>query len=323
MKAILQEKFGGSETLYLGETEIPKLKEREVLVRVKSTALNRADISQREGKYPPPKGESEILGLECSGTIEDSNGSNWKVGDEIMTLLPGGAYAEFVAVHQNMLMPKPQNLTFEEATAIPEAFLTAWQALVRIGEIMPGQHILIHAGASGVGNAAIQLAKQIGATIFTTCSESKVNFCVDSGAKHVINYQKEDFSEVIKQKTSNEGVHLIIDFIGGDYLEKNIQCLAKDGKIIQLATMGGASTQIDLRKLMAKRGQLIASTLRSRTRDYQIKLTQDFWKFAERLFLNGTLKPVVDSVFYWNEVREAHKYMEANRNKGKIVLRVS
>lgn len=323
MKAVLQHSYGGRDTLFIGETPKPNLPDKHVLVRVKATALNRADIAQREGHYPPPKGESLILGLECSGLVEQSLTTKWSVGDEVFALVPGGAYAEYVAVHEDMLIKKPDFLSFEQAAAIPEAFLTAWQALVWLGELQLGQSVLIHAGASGVGNAAIQLAKVLGATIFTTCSTTKKTFCEEYGADVVIDYTKQNFADVIMEKTQKNGVNIIIDFIGGDYLMKNVQSLARDGKIIQLATLAGSQTSIDLRKLMAKRGSLIASTLRSRTRAYQIQLTRDFWNFAEDKFKKKLLKPVVDSVFFWNEVREAHAYMEANKNKGKIVLRVA
>lgn len=323
MKAILQNQFGGSETLFIGETKTPTPKTNELLVRVKATALNRADISQREGKYPPPKGESSILGLEFSGIIEQSLSNNFKKGDEVFGLVPGGAYAEFLVINEKMALKKPENLSFEQAAAIPEAFLTAWQSTVWIGELKKGERILVHAGASGVGNAIIQLANLFEAEIFTTCSKVKIPFCQEYGANHVINYNEESFSEVVKTQTQNEGVHLIIDFIGGDYLMKNVASLAKDGKIVQLATMGGATTQIDLRKLMAKRGSLIASTLRSRSKAYQIELTNDFWEQTQSHFECGKLKPVIDSVWNMEDVQKAHNYMEANKNKGKIVMNIS
>lgn len=323
MKAILQNEFGGSDTLFIGETKTPTPKTNELLVRVKATALNRADIAQREGKYPPPKGESLILGLEFSGTVEESLSNLFKKGDEVFGLVPGGAYAELVCIDEKMALKKSKNLDFNQAAAIPEAFLTAWQAISWIGELKKNERILVHAGASGVGNAIMQLAHLFDAEIFTTCSKGKISFCQEFGANHVIDYKNQSFSKIVNEKTQNEGVQLIIDFIGGDYLMQNVACLAKDGKIVQLATMGGAITQIDLRKLMAKRGSLIASTLRSRSRAYQIELTNDFWEHNQTHFENGNLKPVIDSVWNWEDVQKAHNYMEANKNKGKMVLEIS
>jgi putative PIG3 family NAD(P)H quinone oxidoreductase len=320
MKALLQEKFGNAETLYLGETQSPELPENHILIQIKAFGLNRADIVQREGNYPPPQGVTAILGLECSGVIQESKSTKWKKGDFVFGLLPGGAYAEYAVMHEDMAIRKPEEWTFEEATAIPEAFLTAFQALFLLGNVQKLDKVLIHAGASGVGNAAIQLAKSFNCEVFTTCSSTKLDFCKSYGADVVIDYAHESFDAIIQEKTSGKGVNLVIDFIGGNYVMKNISCLGKDGKIIQLATLGGTASVIDLRKLMAKRGQLIASTLRSRSREYQVELTRQFWNFSEHLFQKGVLKPAIDSIWSWNDIQQAHLYMEVNRNKGKIVV---
>jgi tumor protein p53-inducible protein 3 len=322
MRAILQKNTGSAETLFIGETQNPRPKTNEILVSVKATALNRADIAQREGKYPPPKGESEILGLECSGIVLESNSEKWEVGDKLFGLVPGGAYAEQLVIHEDMAIKMPEYFTFEQSTAIPEAFLTAFQALIWLAQLEKNQSVLIHAGASGVGNAAIQLAKSLGCYVFTTCSVSKMEFCKNSGADKVIDYNSESFDQIILDMTEQNGVNAIIDFIGGNYLMKNVNSLSKDGKIVQLATLGGSASVLDLRKLMAKRGSLIASTLRSRTRDYQIKLTKEFWTYAESKFESGELKPAIDSIWDWKDCVRAHLYMEVNRNQGKIIMKI-
>jgi len=322
MRAILQHNFGSAETLYLGETPNPIPKANEIVVGVKASALNRADISQREGKYPPPKGESEILGLECAGIVLESNSEKWNIGDEVFGLLPGGGYAEQVVIYEDMAIKKPEYLSYDEAAAIPEAFLTAYQALVLLGDLQVKQSVLIHAGASGVGNAAIQLAKSMNAFVFTTCSSGKMEFCKQAGADVVIDYNSESYDDVILNHETHKSVNLIIDFIGGNYLMKNVNSLAKDGRIIQLATLGGTVSVIDIRKLMAKRGSLITSTLRSRTREYQIQLTKAFWNYAEAKFKSNEFKPSIDSTWDWEDIARAHLYMEVNRNQGKMILRI-
>ena len=326
MKAIILKQPGGPEQLILGEYEQPLPKPYELLVRVHATALNRADTLQRQGKYPPPKGESPLLGLEMAGEVVEAGISctRFKKGDKVMGLLPGGGYAEYAVVHEEMAMPIPDNLSMEEAAAIPEVFLTAWQALVWLGKLQAGERTLIHAGASGVGTAAIQLARALKADVLVTASEHKIKACLELGAHKAIDYQDVPFEDEVLAYTNSEGVDVIVDFIAGPYFKQNIECLRLDGRLVLLASLGGGKVEeFDLRQILIKRLQVIGSTLRSRTRDYQIKLTQDMSNFALPLFQSGAIKPVVDSVFDWQEVAEAHRYMEANKNIGKIVLRVS
>lgn len=326
MKAILLKQPGGPEQLVLGEYEQPLPKPYELLVRVHATALNRADTMQRQGKYLPPKGESPLLGLEIAGEVVEAGISctRFKKGDKVFGLLPGGGYAEYAVINEEMAMAIPENLSMEEAAAIPEVFLTAWQALSWLGKLQAGERVLIHAGASGVGTAGIQLARALQAEVLVTASEKKVQACLDLGAHKAINYKEVPFEDEVLAYTNSEGVDVIVDFIAGPYFKQNIECLRLDGRLVLLATMGGGKVEeFDLRKILTKRLQVIGSTLRSRTRDYQIRLTQDMAAFAMPLFENGTIKPVVDSVFDWADVAEAHRYMEANKNIGKIVLRVN
>ncbi|MFW5761261.1 MAG: NAD(P)H-quinone oxidoreductase [Cyclobacteriaceae bacterium] len=323
MKAILVTEPGGPEKLTIGEVDRPQPAAKEVLVKLKYTAVNRADTLQRMGKYPPPPGASEIIGLELAGEIVETgaNVSRWSKGDKVFGLLPGGGYAQYSTIHQDMAMPIPDNLTMAEAAAVPEVFLTAYQALQWLGKLSKGEKVLIHAGASGVGTAAIQLAKQMGAEVIVTASAGKHEVCKKLGADLAIDYKNEDFVAIVKEQG---GVDLIIDFIGAGYFNQNINCLKMDGRMVMLALIGGAKVEeVDLRKVLGKRLNIMGSTLRARSLDYQIALTQDFAAFALPLLSNGSLKPVIDSEYSWQEVADAHRYMEANKNAGKIILKIA
>ncbi len=326
MRAILVQSPGEVENLFIGVYPQPKPYANEILIKVEAAGVNRADILQRKGKYPPPAGASELLGLEISGTVAEVGKSctKWKVGDHIMGLLPGGGYAEYAVIHEDMALPKPDYLTFEQAAAIPEVFLTAYQALVWLAGIQETERVLIHAGASGVGSAAIQLAKTFNAEVFVTASAGKHDICRKLGADHIIDYKTTSFEEYVKAKTSGKGVHIVVDFIGGPYFKFNINSLSLDGRLVMLALMGsGPVSEIDLRKIIGKRLKVMGSTLRSRALDYQIRLTKDFSDSSIPYFHSGQLQPVVDRVFDWKEVAQAHTYMEENRNSGKIILKIN
>jgi len=310
----------------LGEFEQPLPQPYELLVRVHATALNRADTLQRQGKYPPPKGASPLLGLEIAGEVVEAglNCKRFKKGDKVFGLLPGGGYAEYAVIEEAMAMPMPENFTMEEAAAIPEVFLTAYQALVWLGKLQAGERALVHAGASGVGTAAIQLARAMRAEVLVTVSEQKRQACLDLGAGRAINYKAVPFEDEVLAHTNGEGVDVIVDFIAGPYFKQNIDCLRLDGRLVILASLGGGSVQeVDLRKILTKRLQVMGSTLRSRSKDYQVRLTQEMSAFAMPYFKDGGIKPVIDSVFDWKDVAAAHAYMEENKNIGKIVLKVS
>jgi putative PIG3 family NAD(P)H quinone oxidoreductase len=297
----------------------------ELLVKVHATALNRADTLQRQGKYPPPKGASKLLGLEIAGEVVEAGLSctRFRKGDKVFGLLPGGGYAEYAIIHEAMALAVPENLTMEEAAAIPEVFLTAYQALVWLGKLQAGERVLVHAGASGVGTAAIQLARALEAEVLVTASEQKLQACLNLGAHKAINYKEVPFEDEVLAYTNSDGVDVIVDFIAGPYFKQNIECLRLDGRLVLLASLGGGKVdEFDLRKVLSKRLHIMGSTLRSRTRDYQVQLTKEMWAFAKPHFESGSIKPVIDSVFDWQEVAEAHRYMEQNKNIGKIVLRV-
>ena len=326
MKAVLVRQPGGAENLVLGEFPDPEPGPGELLVRVRATALNRADILQRRGLYPPPPGASPLLGLEAAGEVvalgEGCEG--WQVGDRVFALLPGGGYAQYVTVPATMALPIPPNLTFEEAAAIPEAFLTAYQTLFWIGRLEAGEWVLIHAGASGVGTAAIQLARDAGARVAVTAgTEPKLEACRTLGAEVAINYKLGPFAPAVREAAGERGVDLILDFVGAPYWEQNLDCLAVDGRLVLIATMGGGVLdRFDLRRIMAKRLQVTGTTLRSRSPAYKAQLTREFAVRVLPKLASGRIRPVIDRVFPWDQVREAHRYMERNLNIGKIVLRV-
>lgn len=327
MRAIHVINEGPESRLEIRETEKPLPGPGELLVRVHATALNRADLLQRSGKYPPPKGASPILGLEMAGTVEAvGNGClmQWEKGARVFGLLAGGGYAEFVVIPEQMAMRIPSERTYEEAAAIPEVFLTAYQALYLLGELTKGQRVLIHAGGSGVGTAAIQMAALTGAEVYVTASAGKHDACLALGAKAAIDYHSEDFEREIDNLTNGEGVNLVVDFIGAPYFEQNIGVLALDGRLVLLALMGGhRSSDFDLGSFFRKRVQILPSTLRSRDLPYKVSLTRAFDVRMLPQFWMGPLKPVIDQVFDWHDVEQAHERMKANLNIGKIVLRIS
>jgi len=325
MKAILIDQPGGVENMYLGEWTTPKPGPHEILVKVVATALNRADTMQRQGKYPPPPGTSPLMGLGMTGTVADmgANVSRWKKGDEICGLLAGGGYAEYAVIHEDLAMPVPANISLLQASAIPEVFMTAFQALFWLGGLKPGQQVLLHAGASGVGTAAIQLARETEAQVWATASATKHQICLDLGAERVIDYKTESFRQVIKEQHHKKGIDLIIDPIGAPYLPDNLEVLLPDGKLVILAFMGGMISEINLAQVLVKRLHILGTTLRARSLEYKIALCRDLQARFWAKFADASIQPVIDCEFDWTEVQQAHRYMEANKNVGKIVLKVS
>ncbi len=311
--------------MMIGEVPTPVPEADDVRVRVHATALNRADTFQRRGHYDPPEGASNILGLEMAGVVEETGPGvvDWQEGDRVFGLLAGGGYAEQVVVHKDLLMAVPPGLSMREAAALPEVFLTAYQALHWLGGLQGDHDVLVHAGASGVGTAAIQLARAAGARPFITASAPKHELCRDLGAAATIDYESEDFAARIDALTGGEGVNIILDFIGAPYFLPNVEALTMDGRIVLLATLGGSTVEdVSLRDLMAKRVQLLTSTLRDRSLDYKVRLTREFAAEAVPKFVDGPLRPVIDSTYDWTEVADAHRRMENNENAGKIVLQV-
>jgi putative PIG3 family NAD(P)H quinone oxidoreductase len=248
----------------------------------------------------------------------------FRPGDRVFGLLPGGGYAEYAVIPGDMAMFIPDNLSLEQAAAIPEVFLTAYQTLFWVGNLKKGETVLIHAGASGVGTAAIQLAKAQGArSLVTVGSDEKGNACLSLGAAHAFNYKEGSFLEKVMEATNGRGVHLILDFVGAPYWEQNINALQMDGRLVIISSLGGAKVEsVSLAKILAKRIQITGTTLRARKLSYKTQLTHDFAQFALHRFQSGELKPVIDRIFDWEQVQEAHRYMEENRNIGKIILKI-
>lgn len=328
MLAVHFDKPGGPENLYVKEVARPSPGEGEVLLRVAASALNRADLMQRRGQYPPPPGASSILGLEASGHVAELGPGcrgPWKIGDAAMALLPGGGQAQYVTVPEGLLMPVPKGLSLPQAAAIPEAWLTAFQLLHLAGNVQAGESVLIHAGSSGVGTAAIQLTRMAGAIpLVTAGSPEKLQMAQKLGAAAGFNYKEEDFSEAALKFTKGAGVNLILDCIGGSYWEKNVNCLALDGRWVLYGLMGGADISGPLfSKLLFKRGSLITSLLRNRDKKYKQMLVKAFTEqILPHFSTDGPqgLQPILDRVYPMTEIQEAHAYMETNKNMGKIVL---
>ena len=323
MRYIDFDKGAGPESLKISETDTPAIASGQVLVKVHAFGVNRADTLQRQGKYPPPPGESDILGLEVSGIVTEvaDDVTQWKTGDKVCGLVAGGGYAEYVGVNARHLMPVPESMSLTHAAGLTEVFLTAWQALFTIGNLQPQDKALIHAGASGVGLAALQLCKLKGITTATTASsEDKLAQCRGMGANLTINYKEQDFAAVLKD-TWPEGVNFVLDFVAGDYLNRNLKVLAQDGHIVYLAMLAGRfADKLDMALMLGKRARIQGSTLRNRSDAYKADLIRDFCEHGMPGFDDGTLTVNVDTVLPVEEVATAHARLEANDSRGKIIV---
>ncbi len=325
MKALLVDNRSSRPVMRVGDHPDPEPKKQELLVKIEATALNRADLLQKSGRYPPPEGASPILGLEMAGEVLETgaDADRFQPGDRVFGLLPGGGYADYCTIHQNLAMKIPEALSYEEAAAVPEVFLTAWQALSWLGELKKQERVLIHAGASGVGTAAIQIARQIfDCRILTTAGrEDKLERCKELGADLAVNYKKEEFDDLIEQAEGADSVDLIVDFVGAPYWKSNLRLLAMDGRLVVLGLMGGASVdRISLVPLLRKRLTIRGSTLRNRSKKYKVELTESFRQNVLKKIESGEIRPVIDSIYDWSEVEKAHQKMAENRNIGKIIL---
>jgi len=329
MKAVLLKEFGGVDKMYIGECERPIIKSDELLVRVKATALNRADLLQRQGYYPSPPGDSQTMGLELAGIVEEVGSavsSQWNKGDRVFGLVGGGGYATYCSIPSSMAIKIPDDLDFVNAVAIPEAFLTAFQALKWHGDLSDGKTVLIHAAASGVGLAAIQLTKQFKNTkvIVTAGSKEKLDFCASIGADFGINYKETpNFSAKVQEVTGGKGVDILLDFVGGSYWFENLKSMGLDSVLVLLGSLGGSNTEAgSIAPILQKRIHVKGTTLRTRSLEYKSKLTKEMTEFTLERFKDGRLKPIVDKIFNWNQVADAHTYMHENKNIGKIVMEI-
>ncbi|MCQ8127786.1 NAD(P)H-quinone oxidoreductase [Methylomonas rivi] len=311
--------------LTLSELPTPVPNDFQVLIEVKAAGINRPDLMQRQGVYPPPAGASPILGLEVAGIVVETGGNvtGFKPGDAVCALLTGGGYAEYCVANEVCCLPMPNGLTFTEAAALPETFFTVWSNVFERGRLASGESLLVHGGGSGIGTTAIQLAKAFGHTIYVTAgSEEKCRHCLDLGADAAINYRQQDFVETINQLTRNCGVDVILDMVGGDYLPRNLKCLAVEGRLVQIAIQNGAKSEVNLWHIMLKRQTITGSTLRAREDDFKagiaLQLREKVWPLLEA----GTLKPSLDSVFPLADAEQAHARMAGNQHFGKIILEI-
>ena len=339
MRAVVLTEFGGPEVLRIADVPVPAPAADEILVRVHATALNRADLLQRRGLYPNPfPGAHDIPGMEFAGEVVEApsspgtpsspdathrRASRWKPGDHVMGIVSGGAYAEYLTIPAAQAMRTPGGMALSDAAAIPEVFITAWDALVLQGGLQPGHTALVHAGASGVGTAAIQICRAMGARIIVTCSTNKVQACRDLGAHLVIDYAKDDFAKSVAEFTNGKGVEVVLDVIGGDYTVRNVACLALKGRIIQVGTMAGPSANFNVASLMPKRASITGTVLRPRPKEEKIAVSQAFAEALLPDFDAGVLKPIIDKRFTLDQIVQAHEHMEANANIGKIVVNVA
>lgn len=327
MKAVLLKEFGGPEMLVMGEAGRPSPAPNQVLVRVMSTSVNRPDIVQRLGQYPPPKGESEILGLEVAGVIEELGPqvTDWNIGDRVMSLVGGGAYAEFANAYADHLIPIPESMSFQEAACICETYITAYLNLFLLGGLTDGGSVLLHGGGGGVNTAAIQLCNALvpAATIVVTASTGKLDRVRALGADFVIDYKNEEFAEQIATYTQHKGVDVILDHIGAAYLSANLKSLAIGGRLVEIGVMGGPKAELNIALLMVKRQQIIGSVLRPRPIAEKASITQKFCEAVLPLLSSRDITPLIHEIYGLAEVKQAHESMEAGTHFGKIVLEVS
>lgn len=326
MKAVVLREHGGPEVLQIEDVPSPICGAEDILVSVVATALNRADLLQRMGFYPNPFPQGpEIPGLEFAGTVKavGERVTSWKVGDHVMGIVSGGAYAEELVLHERQAMAVPTSVSLSDAAAIPEVFITAWDALVVQGGLTSGRWAMVHAGASGVGTAAIQICRAIGARIVVTCSSGKVDACRKLGADVVVDYTTEDFVSVVHEATGAQGVDVVLDVIGGDYVERNVAALAVKGRIIQVGVMAGKPVPFNVGVLLAKRATITGTVLRARPLEEKIAITQRFAAEMLPLFDRGALTPVIDSRYTLTDIAAAHTFMASNANVGKIIIDIA
>jgi len=325
MKAILIDEPGAEDCMRLGEAESPVLGPGMVRIRNFASGVNRADLLQRQGLYPPPPGASSILGLECAGVLEEiaEGVEGWQVGDRVMALLPGGGYAEDVVVDAGSVMRLPDSLGFEEGAGLAETLLTVFLNVFQLGALPEGGRVLVHGGGSGIGTTTIDLVKRAGGQVIATAgSAEKCQRCLDLGADAVANYREDDWVAVVAEATGGMGVDVVLDSIGGPYLEGNLKSLATDGRLVLIGLMGGAKAEISLGALLARRLSVIGSTLRTRSNAQKAAIIEAFLARFGADLAEGAIRPSLHEVFPLAAAPEAHRLMKASAHFGKLVLRV-
>lgn len=323
MKYIDFNEPGGADVLFVNEGPAPSLVDDEVLIKVSAAGVNGPDIMQRKGLYPPPPGASPVLGLEVAGEIVEIGGqvSSWQIGDLVCALVPGGGYAELVKTKATHCLPIPAGLTPIEAASLPETFFTVWSNLFERAHLRAGESLLVHGGSGGIGVTAIQMAKAMGVTVYTTAgSEEKCRACQELGADAAINYRQQDFVERIKELTQDRGVDVVLDMVGGDYINRNLKCLAVEGRLVTIAFSAGHKAEISIAPLMVKRLTWTGSTLRPQSDAAKSSIAAALHKQIWPLIENGSIRPVVYKTFPLSEAEQAHRLMESSAHIGKILL---
>ena len=323
MRAVTVSEPGGPEVLTLAEVPDPEPGPGELAIDVAATAVNRADLLQRQGLYPPPPGASEVIGLECSGTVSavGPDVEHWEVGDEVCALLAGGGYATRVCVPAGQVMPVPDGVDLVTAAALPEVACTVWSNVFMVAGLQPDERFLVHGGAGGIGTFAIQLASALGARVLTTAgSAEKLAICTDLGADVAINYRKDDFVEAVRRTTDGHGADVILDNMGASYLGRNVEVLATEGRLVIIGMQGGIKGELDISVLLRKRGAVIATALRSRPTAEKASICAAVAEHVWPLVAEGRIRPIVHTTLPLSEAGDAHALMEAGDNVGKILL---
>ena len=328
MKAVLMEGFGGVEVMKIGEADKPSPADGQVLLKVYATSINRPDLVQRMGNYPPPPGDSTILGLEVAGVIEELGAgvTGWKVGDRVMTLVGGGSYAEFAVAYASHLMPIPESMSFEAAACVCESYITAFLNLFMVGGLKDNNTAIIHGGGGGVNMAGVQLCKALvpNTKLIVTAAPDKLERVKGMGVDLVINFKENpDFTEIVKEFTSKKGVDVILDHVGAKYLAPNMNSLGYAGRLVIIGVISGIKAELNLALMMVKRQQIIGSVLRSRPVKDKGDIVAEFTRTALPKFADRTIVPIIEKVFPMDQVVEAHRMMEEDRHFGKIVLKVA
>jgi putative PIG3 family NAD(P)H quinone oxidoreductase len=326
MTAVAISQPGGPMVLKPEKRDVPEPGQGEILIRVRAAGVNRPDVQQRKGAYPPPPGASDLPGLEVSGEVVavGEGARRWRLGDAVCALTPGGGYAEYAKVHESNALPVPQGFTLTEAAALPETFFTVWHNVFERGGLKAGETLLVHGGSSGIGTTAIQLASALGAYVITTAgSAEKCEACLKLGADRAVNYREQDFVAAVKEATDGRGANVTLDMVGGDYVGRNYDAAAADGRIVQIATQGGAVASADFSKLMVKRLVHTGSTLRPRTVEFKGQIAAALEAQVWPLLAARRVVPVMDMIFPLREAWRAHERMEEGEHIGKIVLDVA
>lgn len=323
MQVVQVQEFGAPEVLQIAQIDMPKIGPHDVLIKVAASGINRADILQRKGFYPPPKGITDILGLEVSGEVVEcgEKADQFSVGDKVCALLAGGGYSQYCVVRQDLCLPIPDGYSFEEAAALPEAVFTVWKNLFQLGQLKKGETVLIHGGSGGIGSLAIEMSKIFGIKVITTVrNKTKADFCESIGADHTILYRTSDFVEIVDKLTESNGVDCILDMVGGNYTMKNLHCLADGGRLVQIAYLQNKKVEIDLSLIMKRHLNITGSTLRNRPLSEKIQLKNEIMENVWPYILKGQIKPKVFEKFSLKDVVHAHHLMEGYGHSGKLVL---